>query len=234
MARTLTINGTTMTDGILLSVNYGYATVTNYNDWLRGSLNPLYYGQDTTYTTATYTILVEGESKEEVENKSSALVQSFKKALVMDSMTDFGIDGFLVSADNQDITGKARTIDIQFQGIKQGVRKTETHTFTLNQAWSVEIQGNSATPAVFTFTLDMGYTAMTITINGEDFVVNNISSSATTLTIDSEKGTIDVDGTNWIENYDNWTFPNLIGGTNTIKITGGAPTLKIEYNGRWA
>lgn len=71
----MTVNGTSIStfDAVLLSVDYGYSTVTTYSDWLRGAHQPLFFEQTVQYTTAQYSILVEGDDLGDLEANCSNL-----------------------------------------------------------------------------------------------------------------------------------------------------------------
>ena len=86
--RDLTVNGEQICNEnvTLLSISYGYSKVTNYEDWLKNSPNPLWYGQDITYTTADIEWLI---TAAEVSNKNnyiddlcSKIYSKFQKAIV--------------------------------------------------------------------------------------------------------------------------------------------------------
>lgn len=79
----------------------------------------------------------------------------------------------------------------------------------------------------------MGYLEMDLTINGVSYPIKNIMSTDIAIVIDSEKGTITADGDNKIEDYKAWSFPVIKGGSNTLYIGSGTPTISIAYNGRW-
>lgn len=216
----------------LLSVDYGFSKVTNYTNWLRGAKSPLFHGQDTTYTTATYTVLVEGANLAETEANCSNLVAAMNKAVIK-SNADWSLDGHLTDASTSNkISPLARELEISFEGVKMADRETLSHTFALGEAWTFEAKGNQEVPCRIDITPDMGYLDMALTINGKEFHIKNVSSTALLLLIDSERGIVTMDSANKIEDYQSWELPFIKGGLNTISVNG-APSIDISYNGRW-
>lgn len=232
--RTLTINSVDCGayGATLLSIDWGYATVTTYKDWLRNAKNPLYFGQDQTYTTAAIKFLVEGTDYNDIDKKSSNLVAAMRKCVIKVSDCDFYLDGDLVDSSNDKISPIAREVNITIEGIKIAETDVQSHTFTADEPWEFTIKGNSAVPCVIKITPDIGYVSLELTINDKTFVIKNVASKTLALVIDSEQGTVREDGENKIEDYESWEFPYLQAGTNKIQVNG-APTVTITYNGRW-
>lgn len=228
----MTINDVSLSDygATLLSADYGYSKVTNYNDWLRGAKKPLSFGQDITYTTAKYTILVEGKNLAETDKNCSDIYSAMTKAIVKVDGSDWSVDGHLTSANESNrISPLAREIEVEIEGVKTGGRKQLTHTFALAETWTPEIEGNAEVPCVITIDPNASMATLLLTIDGKQYRINSVSS---TLVIDSEQGLVTIDGENAIEKYESWELPHLKGGSVAIT-SNGVPTVKIEYNGRW-
>lgn len=229
----MTVNGKDIAEfgATLLSADYGYSTITNYKDWLRGAHQPLFYEQTITYTKATYKIIVESD---ELDKKCSDLVAAMAKSLVRVSDCDWSLDGTVNNvSDSNRIAPTAREIEVEMEGIKVADRETLTHEFTIGKEWEFEAKGNTDVPCVIEISPDMGYVNLDLTLNGTLYRTKNISSTDILLIIDSENGIITLDGDNKIEDYDAWELPYIKGGTNTMSFASGAPTVKIKYNGRW-
>ena len=127
----------------------------------------------------------------------------------------------------------ARIVTVSFQGVKVADRETLSHTMAMGETWTFTAKGNQEVPCVITISPDMGYLEMDLTINGVSYPIKNIMSTDIAIVIDSEKGTITADGDNKIEDYEAWSFPVIKGGSNTLYIGSGTPTISIAYNGRW-
>lgn len=231
----LTINGISASvyGATLLSAEYGYNKVVNYTDWLRGAKNPLFYGQDQTYTTANFKFLVEAGNLNELDKNCSDLYQAMSVAIVKEDNSDWSVDGHTTDINESNrISPLAREIEVSFEGIKIADRETLTNVMTFGKAWTFEAKGNQSVPCQIEIIPDMGYAVLDITLNDKLFRINTIGSSALSLVIDSEQGIITLDGENKIEDYESWEMPYIKGGLNTLKING-APSVKIRYNGRW-
>lgn len=231
----LTVNdiATSVYGATLLSAEYGYNKVTNYNDWLRGAKNPLFFGQDKTYTEARFRFLVEATSLKELDKNCSDLYNIMSVSKVKEENCDWYVEGHVTNIDETNrISPLAREIEISFEGIKVADRQTLTNVMTYGSSWTFEAKGNQDVPCRIEITPDMGYAEMNLTLNGKTFKIKSIGSDALSLVIDSEQGIITLDGENKIEDYEAWEFPYLEGGFNMLSING-APTVKISYNGRW-
>lgn len=231
----LTVNNipTSLYGATLLSAEYGYNKVTNYNDWLRGAKNPLFFGQDKTYTDARFKFLVQAADLNKLDKNCSDLYNAMSVSIVREENSDWSIDGHVTGADETNrISPLAREIEISFEGVKVADRETLTHVITFGSAWTFEAKGNQEVPCHIEIVPDMGYAEMKIVLNDEEYQINTVGSSSMLLIIDSEKGLVTLDGDNKIEDYVAWKMPYIKGGLNTLSING-APTVKISYNGRW-
>lgn len=235
--RTLSINGTVCGNDItLLSIDYGYATVTTYHDWLKHSSDPLFYGQDTQYTTAAIELLVEAENIGALEKKCSDIYASMKKAVLKDSAVDFSLDGFATSIQENRLGPKARTLTISFQGIKVGERQSESAVLSIIPK-TITVGGNNQVAAKIVVIPEKNYVTLTIEINGRQYVLSDVqydaSNSDNRITIDGETGTVTRGGNAYIDHYDSWELPKLDAGENVVKCLEGYPTVTFEFSGRW-
>lgn len=233
--RTLSVNGTVLDDNItLLSINYGYASVTNYNDWLKYSLQPQWYGQDITYTTAEIELLVEADSITELEKACSDVYALMRgEATVRDSLSDFSLVGHITSCEDTKLNSKARVITISFEGIKEGDEKTiSSLTIPGKTGTTVEVEGNADVPCKITITPDTSYVTLTLVINENEYQFANVDDTMT-LVLDSVNGLILNGEDSAVSLYQSWSMPYMQGGTNTIACLEGYPSIEITYNGRW-
>lgn len=236
--RTLSINGTVCGNDItLLSIDYGYATVTTYHDWLKHSSDPLFYGQDTQYTTAAIELLVEADGLGALEKKCSDLYASMKKAVLKDSAVSFSLDGFATNIQEQRLGPKARTLTITFQGIKVGARDSESLVLGLT-AKPLYVEGNNQVATKIEVLPEKNYVTLTIDINGRQYVLKDVTYITddvlrNKITIDGETGVVTRNGETYIDHYDSWEMPKLDGGENQIKCLEGYPTVTFEFSGRW-
>lgn len=231
----LTVNNipTSLYGATLLSAEYGYNKVTNYNDWLRGAKNPLFFGQDKTYTNARFKFLVEAADLNELDKNCSNLYNAMSVSTVREQNSDWSIEGHVTNMeDSNRISPLAREVEISFEGVKVADRELLTNVMTFGSPWVFEAKGNQEVPCHIEIIPDMGYLNMNLTINEKTYTIKNVDSESYSIVIDSEKGLVMADGVNKIEDYASWELPYLQGGLNTLSING-APTIKISYNGRW-
>lgn len=239
MKRTLSINGTVCGDDItILSIDYGYAQVVTYNDWLKNSTDPLFYGQDTQYTTAALEILVEADGLGALEKKCSDLYASMKKAVIKDSVVDFALDGFVTNIQEQRLGPKARTLTISFQGIKVAERQEESLVLGLT-AKPLTVKGNNEVATVIEVLPEKNYVTLSIVVNDRKYVLKDVTYITdenpvkNIIVIDGEAGTIMRNGEAYIDHYDSWDMPKLDSGVNQISCPEGYPTVTFKFSGRW-
>lgn len=237
MGRTLSINGTVCGNDItLLSIDYGYATVTTYQDWLKHSPDPLYYGQDTQYTTAEIELLVEAENIGALEKKCSDVYASMKRAVLKDSAVTFSLDGFATSIQETRLGPKARSLVVTFQGIKVDERKTESLVLNVIPK-TLNVSGNNQVAAKIKIVPEKNYVTLTIKINDREYVLTDVQYDANDadnpITIDGETGVVTRGGNAYIDHYDSWELPKLDSGENTVSCLEGYPTVTFEFSGRW-
>nr|DAH61359.1 MAG TPA: hypothetical protein [Caudoviricetes sp.] len=239
MKRTLSINGTVCSSDItILSIDYGYATVTTYEDWLKNSTDPLFYGQDTQYTTAALEILVEADGLGALEKKCSNLYTSMKKAVIKDSAVDFSLDGFATNVQEQRLGPKARTLTVSFQGIKVAERQEESLVLGLT-AKPLTVNGNNKVSTIIEVLPEKNYVTLTLVVNDREYVLKNVTYITdenpvkNMIVIDGENGTVTRNGESYIDHYDSWDMPKLDSGVNQISCPEGYPTVKFKFSGRW-
>lgn len=239
MRRTLSINGTVCGNDItLLSIDYGYAAVTTYQDWLKHSSDPLYYGQDTQYTTAALEILVEAEGLGALEKKCSDLYASMKKAVLKDSAVDFALDGFVTGVQEQRLGPKARTLTINFQGIKVAEEQSETVVLGLTPK-TFNVSGNNQVAAVVEVLPEKNYVTLSIVVNDRKYVLKDVTYITDNdpvknkIIIDGVNGTVMRNGAAYIDHYDSWDMPSVDGGENSVSCPEGYPTVTFKFSGRW-
>lgn len=237
--RDLTVNGEQICNEnvTLLSISYGYSKVTNYEDWLKNSPNPLWYGQDVTYTTADIELLI---TAAEVSNKNnyiddlcSKIYSKFQKAIVKEENSLFSIDGHAVSCSEEKINGSGRILNISFEGIKIGERKTVNFTPGPNTLGNnLTLEGNIEIPVRMTINPERSYVVLTLRINGKDYILSNVDENDVII-IDSEQGLILNNVLSYVDHYDSWSLPVFKGGDNSVQCLEGYPIVTLEYNGRW-
>lgn len=237
--RTLTINGTDITTlgATLLTVDYGYSKVTTYKDWLRNAKNPLFYGQDVTYTTAQFKILVEAETRGDLDLASSNLVALAQHGKFQVTDADFYINGDLTDAEDSPISSKAKEVTITIEGIKS---KDDViiDVIPLAEVLSVTPVGNVEAAVKFDILPNVSMPNYTLTVNGKEYTITQTATppdydGVYRCVIDGINGKVEVGGNNAIDRYQSFEFPTLVcGRPNTLEFTGGA-SIRIYYTGRW-
>lgn len=227
-----------------LSVDFGTANITNYEDWFRGANAPLFYEQQFTYTTAKVKVLLQSETKY-IEQRQSDFIQKCSKGVYkFDKQyydnTVYCIDGYLTDVNITKINPTNREIELTIEGTKVGDRKTETISSS-NTSFSAMISGTAETPCKFTFTYaDSGAISGAIFTIGENtYKVDKQINHGDKIVIDGESYKVTINDTQAIEYIDFYAFPTLKANklnSVSMKALDGAQahfTTEFTYVGRW-
>lgn len=237
--RTLTINNTDISTlgATLLTVNYGYSEVTTYKDWLRGAMNPLFYGQQVKYTTAQFKVLVEAETRGDLDLASSNLVALAQHGKFQVTGTNFYIDGDLTDVEDSPINPKAKEVIISIEGIKSQ-DDVISDVIPIADTLIVTPVGNVESAVKFDILPNVSMPSYTLTVNGVPYTITDTSTPSDydgvyKCVIDGINGKVEVGGNNAIDRYQAFEFPTLKGGeANTLEFNGGG-SVRINYTGRW-
>ena len=217
--------------GTLLSVEWKPTDITTIENWLDTAAQPNIYRQYIKYSEADITILVEGSSYDDVEQKASNIISKMKKATLSFTKRNYYIKGYLVDAQTEMINPKARIITATYKGRKLAAAQV----FTLTNGGSISVNGNCTVPATIEITPTQSISSVNITIGNKTYAFTNLASGNTYI-VDAENGKITENGVLY-SGYKSWYMPTVEGGTSTVTISPAAAALAASYKvyaqGRW-
>ncbi|CAM3004945.1 phage tail domain-containing protein [Hathewaya histolytica] len=221
----------------LLEKKIGTAETIINNEWLKGACKPLILDKEHRYTTIQCIFVIKGDTRQDLEEKLSHFVKIIEECTVKFDDIEFYYDVFIQSKQN-DYIGKNTSDDMEVQAIDvtflSGHKyKTEiTETMDHVTSKTINVPGNTETPAVITITVPIDTIDLTIKGLGEGIKVKNLKANVPVI-INSEEGTVLEKGLNKFNDTEFWEFPKLKPGVNTISTDKVNSKIEIKYKPRW-
>lgn len=104
---------------------------------------------------------------------------------------------------------------------------------TSNKTITFIARGNTEAPCIVELTPSIDLISITIKgLSDDPIVVKNLKGNKT-LTINSEEGTVELEGINHYKDFDAWEFPQIKAGSNTVTINQAGVTMNIKYKAIW-
>lgn len=213
------------------------------SNWLEGAASPTYIRQQDSFKTITITLIVEGNSEQEVAYNISRVIDAFRaeKELEFEDMPDFIFPATLEGMPNiTRLKPCIMKVELTFKGNYMRTRETtvvepdiSTGTFTFT------VGGTAPTPLKFELT-PIASAIVKVEVAGlvkGGFTIRNVPFGST-LVIDTASGEVNlVDNTTEVATpaidcyQDAWELPILEPGTYTVSLdyyTGY--NLKLSFN----
>lgn len=93
--------------------------------------------------------------------------------------------------------------------------------------------GNTNTPCILELTPSIDLISLSIEgLSEEAITIKNLKGNKT-LIINSEAGTVELEGINYYTNFNAWEFPEVKAGANSVKISNSGINIKIRYKAIW-
>lgn len=215
----------------LLSKDIQTAEVVIYDDWLRNASNPLYFGKSEKFKPIKIQLLIKGTDNESALNDISNLIKQFEKCTIKFDDLSFYYDCTIVNKKDERVIRSKYTLDVELKSkyaYKPEVTETLNHVFTK----TINVPGNTNTPAIVEITPGINMIDITITGFGDTFKISNLTANQKVI-VDGEAGLVTMNGANKYGDFDGWEFPELIPGSNTITVSNANCTIDIKYKPRW-
>lgn len=216
---------------VLLSKDIQTSEILTYDDWLRNSLDPLYVGKKERYKPIKLRLYIEDVNDETVLNHISNLVKQFEKCTLKFEDLSFYYDATIVNTSHEEIVTGAFILEVELKsGYAYKIEVVETANRVSNK--TINVGGNSNTPAIVEITPSANLIDLVVTGLGEPFTINNLTAEQKII-INSEDGTVTQNGDNKFLDYDGWEFPRLVPGANLITFSQVNCDINIKYKPRW-
>lgn len=210
-----------------VSRNIDPATVITYSDWLRQSINPLYYGKTEQYKVIKLQFRFDYDSDNDLLKYAGGLTKAFEHCQLKFSNMDYYFDCSLSDSSFVDKEDGKKELVITLNS-SYAYFSAVTMNFIGNTG-TVNVDGNTVTPAIVTVTVPTDTISLTITGLGKDpIILKNLKANIPVI-IDGEACTVLQGGTNKFSDTDMWEFPTLQPGANTITTDNSNCTIQIQY-----
>ena len=245
-AKTVKINGTDVSvyKAWQWNVVIGNASVSNDSTWARGSPAPVLFGGTLGFKSLQVTLLVIGESREEIGlNVSNLLAGTL-------GVVDLELDGFshrfrgylAKSSHEEKVLNRWHKLTLEFQVYEYGAVVEQQGTFSGIPAVTMAVSnpGNILTPIRLEITPTAGIASLTISgvcmdpDTGEDQPISlkNLT-TGNTVVLDGETGLVTEKGALKSKDTEMWTLPALSPGTTTLTCSTGTLSIRVKLYPRY-
>lgn len=218
-----------MTAGTLLSSTFGFAEVTNYNNWLRNSNLPQFYEQTAKYTSLELVFLVEGEAAKSNLTAEFLEINTF----TFEENAQIAFEGYLTDVKEEKINYTASKLTFTLKGYKTTAEKIITLAASPTTLTAV---GNLPTDYVIVkITPIANVSELTVAIGTTEFKLESLV-AGTEYVVDGAKSKVYyLANSKEVSKFSDFSgdFPQLQSGANTITYSSGNAVIQIVYKGRW-
>lgn len=213
------------------------------NDWLEGAASPTYIRQQDSFKTITITLIVEGNSEEDVNYNISQVINAFRKEkeLEFEDMPGFIFPATLSGMPTiERLKPCVMKVELTFKGDYMRTKEEVVIEPDISEgSFTFSVGGTAPTPLKIEFT-PISSAIVTIHVAGlvkGGFTVRNIPATSS-LVIDTENGEVNLvdqttgEATPAIDCYqDAWELPILEPGEYTVTVDFVAGyTVKLTYH----
>lgn len=215
-----------------LKVDIQPSSIIITKEWLKKSLSPLFLSSDVSFKQIQVEILFKGNSRDEILRNISNLTAK------LIGEADLKLDGYsnnykvtLANLSTEKTVSKSLyTVKIEFLGYEYGDLVTETANRIGTK--TINVNGNSKTPAIIEITPSSNLIDIVVTGAGDTFTMKNLTAGQKVI-INGEDGTVLQSGVNKFTDFDGWEFPKLTPGSCTLTFSQVNCDINIKYKPRW-
>ena len=210
--------------------------VITIDDWLDGAIQPTFIRQQEKFKEITMVVLIEGTNEEDAYKMFSKLTRelSYGELKFDDMSLTFKV---MINGAVSPKRLKPNVFEVSYKlKSSYGMAQEQTvsrsagaaATFTINNA------GTAETPCIIEITPTQSISSLTFEgFTDKPFTVKNIVSGQKVV-INGETSSILMNGQNGFKNFDGWSFPSLIPGANSLKVSSALGySMVIKYKARY-
>lgn len=210
--------------------------VITIDDWLDGAIQPTFIRQQEKFKEITMVVLIEGTNEEDAYKMFSKLTRelSYGELKFDDMSLTFKV---MINGAVSPKRLKPNVFEVSYKlKSSYGMAQEQTvsrsagaaATFTINNA------GTAETPCIIEITPTQSISSLTLEgFTDKPITVKNIVSGQKVV-INGETNSILTNGQNGFKNFDGWSFPSLIPGANSLKVSSALGySMVIKYKARY-
>ncbi|MDO4553710.1 MAG: phage tail family protein [Lachnospiraceae bacterium] len=218
------------------TVDIEHNEIKNDSEWVRGSPVPAFFSNTLDFKTIKVTLLVKGQSREEIEKNRSDIVAELIDPVILElDMFDHKFKAILIkSSVTENVIKRMHQLVLEFSGYEFGDEISST--FSGTDTITIENPGNLETPVILEIVPQIG--ASTVVFEGlcrdpetkdnQDITIRELSKDKKII-LNSETGLITEDGANKFKDVDLWELPSLLPGTNIIKCSTKNLEITVKF-----
>jgi len=221
-------------NGKQLKVDIQTSSLTNSSEWIKSTLSPIFQENYIGFKTIKVELYFKGSNRDEVLTNISNLMSKLTNVVILK------LDGYsknykcILSGNGETIktvSPNAYRKALTFIGYEFSDEVTETMNRVISK--TINVSGNSKTPAIIEITPALSIASLTLTgLSDESIIINNLAVGKKVI-INGEDNTVTVDGINKFADAELWEFPRLKAGANTITVDKSSTDINIKYKPRF-
>ena len=210
--------------------------VITIDDWLDGAIQPTFIRQQEKFKELTMVVLIEGANEEDAYKMFSKLTRELSYGelkfddmnLTFKVMINGAVSPKRLKPNVFEVDYKLKSSYGMAQEQKVNREAAAAERFTINNA------GTAETPCIIEITPTQSISSLTLEgFTDKPFTVKNIVSGQKVV-INGETNAILMNGQNGFKNFNGWSFPSLIPGTNNLKVSSTLGySMVIKYKARY-
>lgn len=210
--------------------------IVTINDWLDGAIQPTFIRQQEKFKEINLTILIEGATEDDAYIQFSKLTQELKYGdLKFDDMAltfKVMIDGTVAPK-----RLKPTVFEVNYKlksSYGMAAEITTSRSAGAATTFSITNPGTAQTPCIIEITPTQAISSLTLEgFTDKPITIKNIVSGQKVV-IDGEKNSILMNNQNGFKNFDGWSFPSLLPGANSLKVSSALGySMAIKYKARY-
>lgn len=218
---------------VLLTVEEQPPKMELSKDWISGALLPTEYETDIPLGTLDLTLYFRAPNRAELQRQVSRFMMLFKKSAVLDEIKDYK-GKYKAYLTDDSLT---KTLDLKKKILSLSIDgyffdDEQTATFDGKTSGTVYPEGSRQIPCVIEITAKSDLTDYTVTLNGEEYTVESLTSGKK-LIIDGGSGTATIDGSNAFGSVDMWQFPHLEPEENAVTFSSDQAAVTFRWTPIW-
>ena len=229
------VNGTDMTQKygtniVWLNQEIRSRKIITHMNWLDEAYDPVQCKENSYREFDIYIELLIKGNASEFELLRSSLLKDFDSGKIQLDKTDFLYDFCIQSENPTRLNATKSRYELTLTGYnKLGTRKSVDFT---GKEQIFTVPGTDKTPAVLVLSSNIGLNSLTIEgLTEQEFTITEVQKDSK-IVIDGENCTITENSENILGKTDLWEFPQVIPGTQTLKLSSEC-TANLSYYPRY-
>lgn len=210
--------------------------VITVDDWLDGSIQPVFIRQQESFKSIKLSILLIGDDENDAYMQFSKLTKELKNGELKFDDINLTFKVFINGVVSPKRL-KPNVFEIEYtlkSGYGMTAEKTISREAGSDNTFTIDNSGTAPTPCIIEIMPFQDIISLTIKgVSQKEIKINNITGGQKVV-INGEENSILMNDQNGFANFDGWEFPRLNPGLNTVKVsTTLGYAMNIKYRSRY-